>query len=252
MFGVAVRGDAHLIYAGQGQVDVALRGRRELNFGGVGDEGAGTTRVGNEGSPALTKGRSDRQLKQAMAKQRELRTRMGERGDQSRIRVALSRVGHERGLLLVGLFKLSKAVFFTAVGAGALDLMNKNISDVVMHVIDALKIDPERHFVGILMEHVGLIQPQTLRRAGILSFLYAAVCVVEGTGLILEKRWAEYFTTILTAMGLPWESYELVERYSPYKVGLLMINLAVLLYLVWILKKRRQDEGVGYGGEGQG
>jgi uncharacterized membrane protein (DUF2068 family) len=177
---------------------------------------------------------------------------MGERGDQSRIRVALSRVGHERGLLLVGLFKLSKAVFFTAVGAGALDLMNKNISDVVMHVIDALKIDPERHFVGILMEHVGLIQPQTLRRAGILSFLYAAVCVVEGTGLILEKRWAEYFTTILTAMGLPWESYELVERYSPYKVGLLMINLAVLLYLVWILKKRRQDEGVGYGGEGQG
>ncbi|MGD0648763.1 MAG: DUF2127 domain-containing protein [Acidobacteriaceae bacterium] len=177
---------------------------------------------------------------------------MHERGDQSRIKVALARVGHERGLLLVGLFKLSKAIFFTAVGAGALDLMNKNISDVLMHVIDALRIDPERHFVGILMEHVGLIQPQTLRRAGILSFLYAMVCVVEGTGLILEKRWAEYFTVILTAMGLPWESYELMERYSPYKVALLVINLGVLLYLVWILKKRRTDEGVRYGGEGAG
>jgi uncharacterized membrane protein (DUF2068 family) len=177
---------------------------------------------------------------------------MHERGDQSRIKVALARVGHQRGLLLVGLFKLSKAIFFTAVGAGAMDLMNKNISDVVMHVIDALKIDPERHFVGILMEHVGVIQPHDLRRAGILSFLYACVCVVEGTGLILEKRWAEYFTTILTAMGLPWETYELVERFSPYKVGLLVINLAVLLYLVWILKKRRQDEGVSYGGDGEG
>jgi uncharacterized membrane protein (DUF2068 family) len=187
-----------------------------------------------------------------MARQRELRGRMHERGDQSRIKMALARVGHQRGLLLVGLFKLSKAVFFTAVGAGALDLMNKNINDVVIHVIDALRIDPERHFVGILMEHVGLIDSHQLKRAGILSFLYAMVCVVEGTGLMLEKRWAEYFTVTLTAMGLPWEGYELLHRYSPYKVGLMVINLAVLLYLVWILKKRREDEGVSYGGDGVG
>lgn len=187
-----------------------------------------------------------------MARQRELRGRMHERGSQSRIKVALARVGHERGLLLVGLFKLSKAIFFTAVGAGALDLMNKNISDVVMHVIDALKIDPERHFVGILMGQVGLIDPHELKKAGILSFLYAMVCVVEGTGLMLEKRWAEYFTTILTALGLPWEIYELAHKYSPYKVGLMVINVAVLVYLVRILKKRRTDQDVSYGGEGAG
>jgi uncharacterized membrane protein (DUF2068 family) len=177
-----------------------------------------------------------------MGKQKELRGRMHERGAQSRIKVALARIGHERGLLLVGLFKLSKAIFFTAVGAGALDLVNKNISSVVLHIIDALRIDPERRFVGILMEHVGLIDPRELKKAGILSFLYAVVCVVEGTGLMLEKRWAEYFTVILTATGLPWESYELMERFSPYKVGLLVINLVVLLYLVWILKKRRAEE----------
>jgi hypothetical protein len=35
-------------------------------------------------------------------------------------------------------------------------------------------------------------------------------------------------------------------------VGLLVINVVVLIYLVWILKKRRQDEGVSYGGEGAG
>jgi uncharacterized membrane protein (DUF2068 family) len=187
-----------------------------------------------------------------MVKQEELRGRMHEIGAQSRIKVALGRIGHERGLLLVGLFKLSKAIFFTAVGAGALDLMNKNISDVVRHIIDALRIDPERHFVGILMEHVGVIQPHQLKRAGILSFLYATVCVVEGTGLMLEKRWAEYFTVILTAMGLPWESYELMLRFSWYKVALLVINLVVLLYLLWILKKRRECEEERYGGESKG
>jgi uncharacterized membrane protein (DUF2068 family) len=177
---------------------------------------------------------------------------MHERGDQSRIKLALSRVGHERGLLLVGLFKLSKAIFFTAVGAGALDLRDKNISAVVLRVIDALRIDPERHFVGILMEHVGLIDSHQLKRAGILSFLYAAVCVVEGTGLMLEKRWAEYFTVTLTSLGLPWEIYELIHRYSHFKVGVMVVNVVVLIYLVWILKRRRQDESVTYGEEGAG
>jgi uncharacterized membrane protein (DUF2068 family) len=102
------------------------------------------------------------------------------------------------------------------------------------------------------MEHVGVIQPHQLKRAGILSFLYAMVCVVEGTGLMLEKQWAEYFTVILTSMGLPWESYELMDKFSWYKVALLVINLVVLLYLLWILKKRREGEEIAYGGEGEG
>ena len=163
---------------------------------------------------------------------------------------AASKSGHQRGLLVVGLFKLSKAVFFTAVGAGALQLVNRNVGAVLMHVIDALRIDPERRFVGILMDHAGLISSHELRRAGVLSFLYAVVCVVEGTGLVLEMGWAEYFTVILTAMGLPWESYELMARFSVYKVALLAINLGVLLYLLWILKKKRErEEGLGSGDE---
>ena len=153
-----------------------------------------------------------------------------------------SKSRHARGLLLVGIFKLSKAAFFTAVGAGALHLVHKDVGTVVMHIIDALRIDPESRFVGMLMDWAGLINVHQLRRAGTLSILYAMVCVVEGTGLVMEKGWAEYFTVILTAMGLPWESYELLERFSPYKVVLLVINLAVLLYLVWILKKKKQEE----------
>jgi uncharacterized membrane protein (DUF2068 family) len=181
--------------------------------------------------------------------QKVVRGKIGVKDARSESGGALSRVGHQRGLLVVGLFKLSKAVFFTAVGAGALQLVNKDVGAVLMSVIDALRIDPERRFVGILMDHAGLISSHQLRRAGVLSFLYAVVCVVEGTGLVLEKGWAEYFTVILTAMGLPWESYELMERFSTYKVALLAINLVVLLYLLWILKKKREGEEGGGGGD---
>ncbi len=176
---------------------------------------------------------------------KSLRERIKMRRARSERRRASSQIGHQRGLLVVGLFKLSKAVFFTAVGAGALRLVNRDVGAALMNLIDALRIDPERRFVGILMEHAGLINSYQLRRAGILSFLYAMVCVVEGTGLVLEKGWAEYFTVILTAMGLPWESYELMERFSIYKIALLAINLVVLLYLLWILKKKREREEGG-------
>lgn len=184
-----------------------------------------------------------------MQSQKLVRGEMAVKDARSGSRGALSQVGHQRGLLLVGLFKLSKAIFFVAVGAGALQLVNRNVSDVLMHLIDALRIDPERRFVTILMDHAGLISSYQLRRAGILSFLYAMVCVVEGTGLVLEKGWAEYFTVILTAMGLPWESYELMERFSTYKVVLLAINLVVLLYLLWILRKKREGTEGGEGGD---
>jgi uncharacterized membrane protein (DUF2068 family) len=147
---------------------------------------------------------------------------------------------HSRGLLVVGLFKLSKAIFFTAVGAGALHLVHKDVGDVMQHIVEALRLDPEHRAVIFLMHKADLINPHQLREAGTLSFLYAAVCVVEGTGLVLRKRWAEFFTVFLTAMGLPWECYELVHKFSAYKVGLLAINLVVLAYLIWVLEQKRQ------------
>jgi uncharacterized membrane protein (DUF2068 family) len=117
--------------------------------------------------------------------------------------------------------------------------------------VDAFMLDGGSVFVRLLLEKAQLVDPHKLREAGTLSFLYAAVCVVEGTGLVLEKGWAEYFTVILTAMGLPWESYELMEKFSWYKVGLLVANLAILLYLAWVLKKKKEEEAKAEsGGEG--
>ena len=38
-------------------------------------------------------------------------------------------VGKDRGLLLIGLFKLAKSVFFFFVGIGALHLLHKDLGD---------------------------------------------------------------------------------------------------------------------------
>ncbi len=153
-----------------------------------------------------------------------------------------SEASSDNGLLLVGLFKMSKAVFFTAVGAGALNLVHRNVGDLAMRIIEVLHRDPDGRFAKLLMDKADLIGGHQLRQGALLSFLYAGLCVVEGTGLMMKKGWAEYFTVILTAGAMPVETYELWQRFEWFKVGLLLINVAVLLYLLWVLKRKRVRE----------
>jgi len=64
------------------------------------------------------------------------------------------------------------------------------------------------------------------------ALAYAAVEGVEAVGLWRERRWAEYLTALATAGLLPFEIYELVRRVSGLRVVALIVNLAVLAYLV--------------------
>jgi uncharacterized membrane protein (DUF2068 family) len=147
----------------------------------------------------------------------------------------------QRGLLLVGLYKVTEATLVGALGVGALHLVNHDIGSVVLRVTDALRIDPESRVVGMLMDRADMIGGHQLREFGLFTFAYALLHLVEGTGLVLEKTWAEYFTVVLTMTGLPWESYELVRRFTWLKVGLLLVNLAVLIYLLRVLRRKKHE-----------
>jgi uncharacterized membrane protein (DUF2068 family) len=147
---------------------------------------------------------------------------------------------HHRGLLLIGLFKLAKAIFFFCLGAGAVHLLHKDLGDEVMRLATRFRFDPESRFVALLMEKVDLIDPHRLKQISFATFGYSAVALTEGCGLLMEKVWAEYLTLILTISFLPWELYELVRRPDWFRLGLLLINLAVLGYLVWLLRRKRK------------
>jgi uncharacterized membrane protein (DUF2068 family) len=81
----------------------------------------------------------------------------------------------------------------------------------------------------------------SVRKGAVLVLAVTAVayCLVEGIeaiGLWLERRWAEYLTAIATAGFLPFEVNELLKRVTVLRVVALVVNLAILVYLVW--KKR--------------
>ena len=146
---------------------------------------------------------------------------------------------HDRGLLAIGLFKLAKAIFFFCVGVGAIHLLHKDLEDEVMRLALRFKFDPESRIVSLLLAKVDLIDAHRLRQISVGTFGYSALALTEGVGLLLEKVWAEYLTLILTISFLPWELYELARKPDWFRLSLLLINLAVLWYLVWLLRRKK-------------
>ena len=155
---------------------------------------------------------------------------------------AEARSKHNRGLILVGLFKLSKATAAVLTGAAVLHLVHRDLGDEMLRLINWLPINPEGRLASSLLDHADSINSHDLRRLGLLSFVMAGLYLVEGSGLMLEKVWAEYLTVIMTAGAMPWEIYELVRRYSHFKLIVLLLNALVVLYLIYLLQKKRQSE----------
>jgi len=149
---------------------------------------------------------------------------------------------HDRGLLAIGLFKLGKAILFFALGVGAIHLLHKDLGDEIVRLAKELKFDPESKVVTLILEKVDLIDDHRLKLISLGTFAYSALALTEGIGLMLEKVWAEYLTLILTISFLPWECYELARHPNWFRLSLLLINLAVLWYLVWLLRKKRVPE----------
>jgi uncharacterized membrane protein (DUF2068 family) len=145
---------------------------------------------------------------------------------------------HNQWLILIGVMKLLKAVLFVSMGFGVIKLLHHDIADLVLRLVMALRIDPENRFINVLLEKASLLSPHRLKEISFAIFLYAALDIIEGVGLIREKVWAEYFTLILTASFLPWEFYEIIRHITPVKVVLTLLNVIVVIYIGFVVKER--------------
>ena len=138
----------------------------------------------------------------------------------------------DRWLIVIGIFKLLKGVLFVSMGFGVIHLLHRDIGDLMLRAAMSLRLDPESHFVNVLLDKVQLLTPHKMRLISAGIFLYAALDFTEGTGLVLEKPWAEWLTIGLTASFLPWEAFEILHHFTWMKLCVTLINLLVLLYLL--------------------
>ena len=144
-------------------------------------------------------------------------------------------------LVLIALFKLVKALALVAIGIGALKYLHKDLAARVLHWVNVLRVDPDNRFIHPLLAKAFSVTPKQLRELSAGTFFYASLLGIEGIGLLLRKHWAEYFTIITTGALLPLEVYELVKHVTVVKIIVLVINAAIVWYLVVRVRSHRHQ-----------
>jgi uncharacterized membrane protein (DUF2068 family) len=142
----------------------------------------------------------------------------------------------DRGIFLIAIFKLVKASLLLLVATGALSLLDGRIRDAMEIRIGQLTADSHYRYLNKVASFFGLNTLKHVEIVVIGSLFYAALFGTEGIGLLMQKRWAEYFTAIVTASFIPLEVYELFRHSSIFKMVIIAINAVVVVYLVWRLR----------------
>jgi len=143
-------------------------------------------------------------------------------------------------LYLIAGFKLFKGLVLFAVGVGALKLLNKDLATEVYRWANAFRVDPGNYYVQHLLERFSFLDDdRKLKALSVGTFFYSALLLTEGTGLLLRKHWAEYFTIIVTGSFIPLEFYELVRHATVAKGTVLLLNVAVVAYLAMNVRRDR-------------
>jgi len=139
---------------------------------------------------------------------------------------------HSFGLRVIALYKAIKSACLILVAIVAFDLHREQTFERLVHMLEHLSLQDSS---GMRWRLVGLLQemgPSKFIAIGIVALAYAAIFATEGIGLWLRKHWAEWFTVIATGSLIPVEAYEMVHKFSWLKLGALVGNIVIVIYLI--------------------
>ena len=135
-------------------------------------------------------------------------------------------------LRLIAVFKLLKTAALIATGIGALKLIHADIGTVLERGVLKLGLDPGSTLLNHAIQRACEIPQDKIWELGAVSFIYAGLFMTEGIGLWLAKRWAEWFTVIITGSLVPFEFYEILQGPTAIRILVLVVNIAVVAYLI--------------------
>ena len=128
-----------------------------------------------------------------------------------------------RGILVLGL------------GLYGLTFAHSDLPDVVADLQERFNLVNNsgllQRLVNDVLVKVVELSPRGIALIAAAAVLYGVLELAEALGLLMRRRWAEYLVVIATSFGIPVEIRESVLRPSLLRIGLLVINVAVVIYL---------------------
>lgn len=150
----------------------------------------------------------------------------------------------KKGVRAIAVFEAFKGVVGLVAGFGILSLMHRDIADFAEDLVGFLHLNSEGRLANRIVETVTKLNPSNIKFFFGLSLLYVTIRFVEAYGLWRLRPWAEWFAIISGALYIPVELYELIQKPTFTRAGILIFNIVIVLYLYSFRKDQKHEKEI--------
>jgi uncharacterized membrane protein (DUF2068 family) len=144
-------------------------------------------------------------------------------------------------LKAVAAFEFFKGIGVVIMGICALALVHKDTWLIAESLLALLHISTDHRWAQWILDFADSITDARLWAAARIAFAYAALRFTEAYGLWKGRTWAEWVAFVSGTLLLPWEVRELWRGLTPGRIALLLGNLAVVFFMLYIILANRRE-----------
>ncbi len=137
-------------------------------------------------------------------------------------------------LRAIATFELIKGLVVLLAGFGLLYLIKRDVWDVAVSLLRVLHIRHRYHYADVFLKLARDVTDRQLLIVAALATLYSTLRFVEAYGLWRQRVWAEWVAFASGALYLPFEINELFHQVTTFRVGLFVVNLAIVIYMLYL------------------
>jgi uncharacterized membrane protein (DUF2068 family) len=146
-----------------------------------------------------------------------------------------------RLLRAVAGFEFFKGLFVVVMGVCAIALLHKDVWLIAESLLALFHINTDRRWAQIFLDFADSVTDARLWAAARIAFAYAALRFTEAYGLWKGRTWAEWVAFVSGTLLLPMEVRELFRGLTVLRCALLLGNLAVVFYMLYIIIENRRE-----------
>ena len=141
----------------------------------------------------------------------------------------------------VATLEFIKGIFVTLMGICALLLVHKDAWLYAESLLAVFHISTDRRIALMFLDFADNVTDAKLWAAARLAFAYSMLRFIEAYGLWRCRTWAEWVAAISGTLLLPLEVREVLRRATLLRCGFLIANVAIVLYMVYIILANRRE-----------
>lgn len=147
------------------------------------------------------------------------------------------------GVRIVAVFEAAKGLLILLAGFGLLSIVHHDAQQVAEDIVRHFHLNPASRYPRIFIDVARNISDSRLWLMAGFALVYASIRLIEAYGLWRARRWAEWLAVLSGGLYVPIEVYEVLSGASWIKVGTLTVNICIVGYMSYVLKRSIRNSG---------